>query len=238
MGIHKETQRVLFTDGLEVDGDTTLDGDLEVNGTMQLDGGVEVNGATTFTGGTTLEAAQTPASGDSPVSGAPVVPNTLVAITSQSERAVRQVRLTLSELSVAIAEADDYGGTKICDLPDKNIMILGCECDLVLTKGGTTNGLEAGTDINTAIGTAVASNSTLSGAMVDVVDIVTNTDASLTHDMEAHSQANTPANMPLEVGDGATALYLNLAAAITADDAMTASGTIDLYYIDLGNVTS
>jgi hypothetical protein len=173
------------------------------------------------------------------VSGEALTPNTLVTLTSDRERKVRHARLTLAELSVAITAALDYGGTKICDLPDKNIMILACECDLVLTKGGVTNGLEAATDINTSIGSAVASNATLSGAMVDVIDIVANTDASLTHDMDAHSQANTPANMPLEVADSATsALYLNLAATITADDAMTASGTIDLYYLDLGNVTS
>lgn len=181
-----------------------------------------------------------PAAGDSLVSGEAVTPNTLVALTFDRERSVRHIRLTLSELSVAITEANDYGGTKICDLPDKNIMILGCECDLVLTKGNAgAGGLEAAIDINTAIGSAVASNSTLSAAMVDVVDIVANTDNVLVHDMEAHSQANSPANMPLEVGDGAAiALYLNLAAAITLDDAMTASGTIDLFYLDLNNVTS
>ncbi len=167
-----------------------------------------------------------------------VVPNTLVTADDQVHT-IRRVRLTLTELSVAIAEADDYGGTKICDLPDKNLMILGAECNLVLTKGGATNGLEAATDINTAIGTAVASNATLSAAMVNVIDIVANTASSLTHDMEAHSSANSPVNMPLEVVSGAAiALYLNLAAAITADDAMTASGTIDVYYSDLGNVTS
>lgn len=180
-----------------------------------------------------------PLTGDSLVSGEAVTPNTLVTTTFDRERTVRHVRLTLAELSVAITAALDYGGTKICDLPDKNVMILACECDLVLTKGGVTNGLEAATDINTAIGSAVASASTLATTMVDVIDIVNNTAASLTHDMDAHSQANTPANMPLELADSATAaLYLNLAAAITADDAMTATGTIDLYYLDLGNVTS
>lgn len=218
------------------------------------DGVLEIDDATlaapTLTGATTLSGAVTassslkstenlPAAGDSLVSGETVVPNTLVTLTTDRERSVRHVRLTLAELSVAITAANDYGGTKICDLPDKNIMILACEVDLVLTKGGVTNGLVAATDINTAVGTAVASASTLAGAMIDVIDLVANTADVLVHDMEAHSQANTPANMPLEVGDGAAiALYLNLAATITANDAMTASGTVDLFYLDLGNVTS
>ncbi len=180
-----------------------------------------------------------PLAGDSLVSGEAVTPNTLVTTTFDRERTVRHVRLTLAALSVAITAALDYGGTKICDLPDKNIMILACECDLVLTKAGTTNGLESDTDITTAIGSAVASNATLSAAMIDVIDLVANTADSLTHDMDAHSQQNTAPNMPLEIADSATgALYLNLAATITADDAMTATGTIDIYYLDLGNVTS
>ncbi len=184
-------------------------------------------------------AEQTPMSGDSLVSGSAVTPNTLVATTFDRERTVRHVRLTLTELSVAITAANDYGGTKICDLPDKNLMILACEVELDLTKAGTTNGLVAATDLTTAVGTVVASNSTLSSTMIDVIDLVVNTAASLTHDMDAHSAANTAPNMPLEVADSATsALFLNGAAAITADDTFTASGTIDLFYFDLGNVTS
>lgn len=215
----------------------TLTGTVAMDSTT-VTGAVTASGAITASG--SLKSTENlPAAGDSLVSGETVTPNTLVTLTTDRERSVRHVRLTLAELSVAITAANDYGGTKICDLPDKNIMILACECDLVLTKGNVTNGLEADTDINTAIGTAVASASTLATTMIDVVDIVLNTASSLTHDMDAHSQANSPANMPLEVADSASAaLYLNLAAAITADDAMTASGTIDLFYFDLGNVTS
>lgn len=196
---------------------------------------------TVFKGGAEVKGGLelSPGGAVSPSAGSPVVPNTLVSLTTDAEKTVRHVRLTLAELSVAILEANDYGSAKICDLPDKNLMLLACECDLVLTKGGATGGLEAAVDINTAIGTAAASASTLATTMLDVIDVVANTADQLTHTMKAHSQANTPANMPLEIGDSATgALYLNLAAAITADDVMTASGTVDLYFIDLGNVTS
>ena len=212
------------------------------------DATLEIDGASlaapTLTGAVTASGSvksteNLPTTGVSLVSGETVVPNSLVTLTTDREKSVRYVRLTLAELSVSIDESDDYGGTKICDLSDNNIMILACETDLLLTKAGTSNGLVSATDLTTAVGTAVASNATLSGTMVDVIDLVANTADSLTHDFDAHSQENTAPNMPLEVADTATtALYLNGSASITATDTFTATGTIDLYYIDLGNVTS
>lgn len=181
-----------------------------------------------------------PTSGVSLVSGETVVPNTSEAVlTTDREKSIRYVRLTLTAFSVAVAESDDYGSTKICDLSDNNLMILSCEATLLLTKGNTGNGLVAATDMTVAIGSAAASNSTLSSTMVDVLDLILHTDNQLTHQHDKHSQENTAPNMPLEIQDGAgSALYLNCAASITADDTFTATGTIDLYYVDLGNVTS
>jgi hypothetical protein len=149
----------------------------------------------------------------------------------------RRLRLTLTAFSISIDEADDYGGTKLMTFSDRNVMILGCEVDLELTKGGVTNGLEAATDINVAVGSAIASNSTLSSTMIDIVDTVALTASDLTPALAAHSNDNTtPVSF---IADSATAgLYLNLAAAITASDTLLATGTIDVYYIDLGNSAS
>lgn len=179
-----------------------------------------------------------PNAGTSLVSGKPVTPATNVTAGTQKERMVRHVQLTLSALSVAVLEANDYGSAKICDLPDTNLLLMAVETDLVLTKGGTTNGLVAGTALDVAIGTAAASNATLSSTMVNVVEKKDIDTSALAVDFNAHSNDNASSVMPLPIADGATALYLNVAAAITADDALTASGTIDLYYLDVGNVTS
>lgn len=173
------------------------------------------------------------------LAGGAIEPNTGVAVTSDQMRAVRRVRLTLTNVVVSVTAANDYGGTKIADLPDTNLLLLATEVDLELVKGGVTNGIVAATDVNVAIGTAVASNATLSGAMVDVMSItaLTATDASPAY--QAHSQADGTLSYPIELADSATlALYLNVAASITADDTITASGTIDLVLIDIGNQTS
>lgn len=151
----------------------------------------------------------------------------------------RCLRLTLEDFAISVDEADDFGGTKLCDLPDRNILILGCEIDLVATKGGVTNGLEAATDFGIAVGTAVASNATLSGAMVDVVEEAAITADTLTPDCEAHSADNSTSVLPIPLADGASnALYLNVAAAITASDALSIDGTVTVYYLDLGNLSS
>lgn len=151
----------------------------------------------------------------------------------------RRMRLTLSDFSVAITAALDYGGTKLVDLPDKNILILGAEVDCTLTKGGTTNGLEAATDINVGIGTATASNATLSSTMQNIIEVTAYTANTITHEFEVHANDNSTSVMPIVLADGASnALFLNLAASITADDTMTASGIIDFFWIDLGNLSS
>lgn len=186
--------------------------------------------ATHFAGPVTM-------SGDD--AGGTPAPGTGVAIASDRIRPVRHVRLELSGFILSIAADDDFGGTKLCDLPDSNITLLAVELDLELVKGGVVNGLVAATDVTVAVGTAVASNSTLSGAMVDVLTGIALTAADLSPALQIHSHADGTLDYPIELADAATlALFLNAAAAITADDALTISGTVDLYYLDVGNVTS
>lgn len=165
-------------------------------------------------------------------------PGTGVTVIDQA-KTVRRARLTLTDFSVAVAEADDYGGTKVLDLPDSNLMLLAVEVNLVMTKAGTTNGLVAATDVDVAIGTAVASNAVLSSTMIDVIEKADLNADTLTGTWQAHSADQATATFPLQIADGAaSALYLNMAAAITADDTATFDGTIDITYIDLGNDAS
>lgn len=150
-------------------------------------------------------------------------------------RFVRTARITLAALNIDVTAADDFGGSKICDLPDSNILILGAEVNLSLDKDGT--GIVAATDMTVGIGTAVASNSTLSGAMIDVLTDALTDDvdpavfAQHTHDL------STPALVFVDDA-AAAALFLNIAATLTVDGSILATGTIDIYYIDTGNVNS
>jgi hypothetical protein len=150
---------------------------------------------------------------------------------------VRRARLTLTAFSIAVLAANDYGGTKLLDLPDRNIMLLGMEVDTVVTKQGNTNGVVAATDITMAVGTATASNATLSGAMIDVIEGTSITPDTLAVDFEKHSNDQATATFPKKIADGAnSALYMNIAAAITADSSVTVDGIIDIFYVDLGKL--
>jgi len=171
--------------------------------------------------------------------GSAITPGTGVTAQDQPTSMIRHIQLTLAAFSVAITAANDYGGTKLLDLPDSNLVLLGAEADLEMVKGEVTNGLEDTTDVTVAMGTAVASNATLSGAMVDVLTGIayTATDASPAH--QIHSHADASLTYPILLSDSATlAVFFNASALITASDALTISGTVDLYFLDVGNITS
>lgn len=278
-----------------------------------------------------------------------------VQIDGQMDQQIRKIRLVITSLLISLDADDDFGGTKICDLPDSNLLILGAEADLSLDKdagftaatgiltltgdplnnetvtidskvytfqdtltdvdgnvhigatesdsldnliaaitlgagagtdyatsmtvhptvtaeagagdtmdvtatvgggntiasteeltngsfggatlSGGTDGILAATDVTVGVGTAVASNSTLSGAMIDVLtaSLTDNVDPAI---FQLHTNAlGSPALTFVDDG-AASSLFLNAAASITLDGSLTCSGTIDIYYIDTGNVTS
>jgi hypothetical protein len=152
---------------------------------------------------------------------------------------VRRARYTLSGLVVSVLAANDYGSAKIMDLPFRNMLLLGIEADLVLTKAGTTNGLVAATDLDVAIGTAPASAITLASTMIDIIEKKDLDADSLTAIFQAHTNDQATAVFPKKIVDDTNAaLYLNVgvAAGITANDSLSASGTIDIFYVDLGKL--
>lgn len=228
----KDRQTQIFT------GPVTFKSDVDFEGTatgleIGFDSDVDFQGAVDFEGDVT-------ATGSS-FGGGAVTPNTggAVATTFDRLKATRHVRLTLTAATLSIDEGDDYGSLKLCDLADTNIMLMALEADLELVKGEVSNGLEAATDVTVAAGTAAASNSTLSGAMVDVLTGIALTASDASPAYQIHSHADASLTYPIKLGDSATlALYLNAAASITATDALTITGTVDLYFVDVGNVTS
>lgn len=149
--------------------------------------------------------------------------------------------LNIPATSFAVTEALDYGSLLLMTWQDRNIHILGMEVDMVLVKGGVTNGLEAAVDLDVALGSAAASAQTLATTMIDYVEKQDLDTDALSLDLEVHVLGQSTATFPKQLADAAAnTLYLNVGvpAGITADDAIIASGKIDLYFIDLGNRTS
>lgn len=153
----------------------------------------------------------------------------------------KKMRLKLTAETLSVLAANDYGSLELVTLQDSNLHILGIETDLTLVKGGVTNGLIATVDLDVGIGSAAASAQTLAGTMIDYVEKQDLDDDSLTVNMDVHTVGQATATYPKQVADGtANKLFLNVGvpAGITADDALTVTGTIDIYVIDIGNQTS
>lgn len=156
----------------------------------------------------------------------------------------QKATIKLSGATLSIDEGDDYGSLQIATLQDRNIHLLAVEADLTLVKGGVTNGLVAAVDVNVAIGSAAADavDLTTTGTQQDKLEVTALTDNSLTVTLAKHSQGqSSDGAMPQQLADGAAnGLFINasVTAGITASDALTITGEVDLYFLDLGNRTS
>jgi hypothetical protein len=172
--------------------------------------------------------------------GKVLTPATGVQAVVEDLRAVRHTRLLVTALEVDVDEADDFGSAKLVDLPDTNMLLLGMELNLELTKGGVTNGLVAATDLLVGIGTAATASSDLSGGSEDnVLTGISLTASDASPALAFHSNDEATVTWPKKLADGASnSLYLNVGASITASDTLTVDGYIDLYWVDLGNTTS
>ena len=153
----------------------------------------------------------------------------------------QKATLKLAGETVTVTEALDYGSLLLMTWPDRNIHILGMEVDLSLVKGGVANGLLTTVDLDVGMGSAAASATTLATTMIDYLEKQDLDTDSLTLALQVHTLGQSTATFPKQLADAATnKLYLNvgLPVGITADDAITVTGNIDIYFLDLGNRTS
>ena len=155
-------------------------------------------------------------------------------------RATRHVQVNLTAATLNVTAANDFGGFQFVNLPDSNIIITAVETDLVLTKGDTVNGIRATTDLAVGVGTATAAANPPAGDAVNVIAAVTLTADALDVDFNRHTNDESGTIMTFVPDGPSNGLFLNVGAVggITADDTVTLNGTVDIYYIDVGNVTS
>lgn len=139
---------------------------------------------------------------------------------------IRHVRLKLTSVVVPVTAALDYGSIKLADLPDGNIIFLGGIAHLTIVKTSIDT---TSANIDVGVGTAAASNVTLATTMINLIPkidstsgLVANGAASSTEAAKVFATSNTD-------------VFLNVSAATTVDGSADVSGTIDLFYLDLGN---
>lgn len=158
--------------------------------------------------------------------GADLTPNTAALVTQTAKGAIiRRATLKLSAVVVVVTQALDYGSVKLADLPDGNILFLGAVANLTQTSTGIDT---TPANVDVAVGTAAASNVTLAGTMVNLVPKIDSTAGGVV------DGASATANVAVFATSN-TDVFLNVSAVTGVDGSVIVSGTIDLFYLDLGN---
>ena len=161
--------------------------------------------------------------------GDAVTPNTAAGVTRTSlARPPRVERMTLTDVEVDIAEADDFGSVKLCDLPAGTCAVLGLNADLVVTGDAVITDVTA---IDYAFGSVAISSTDFSNAGED--DLTAEGNVAAMGVINARTTAAL--SPPIYYDAGSNAVYLNLQATIATDATVTVSGTVDLIYVDLGS---
>lgn len=155
-----------------------------------------------------------------------------VAGTSSGNIQIQKLRLTLTAAVVSATNANKYGSLLLLTWPNSNIKLVRARMNLVGTKDGTQ--IATGDQPTVALGSAAASNTTLSSTMIDTTDILT-----LATGLTPAAQKNGNATQAdRNIAAGATnRIYLNIGATGNTGGGtgnVSFAGTIDLYFIDLG----
>ena len=154
-------------------------------------------------------------------------------------KGMQYIRLRLSNLKITVTAANDYGSFALCTFPETNFIVVAAEANLTLVKGNTATGIVAATGLDVSLGMAAASNNALTGTMVNILPVVEADAGTVTDVVQANSLATTP--VLLGVLEASTnQLFLNVApdGAITVDDSVTFSGTVDIFILNVENASS
>jgi hypothetical protein len=153
---------------------------------------------------------------------------------------VKQVVLTLADVSQSIVNGTEYQGTKLYTFPAGRINVLGVVATLAQkTTSALASTLNASSTGALSLGTATASSTTLNSTMADLLPSTAFT-SSATINVAGTAVSNAlAAEAQFDGTTTAKDLYLNTAYATTADvdgnATQTISGTITLTYIALGD---
>lgn len=157
-----------------------------------------------------------------------------------------KITLTLDNVPQAVVkqypapEGTEYQSTKIYTFPEGRILVLGCIATLQQkTTSELATTLNSGSTGAIALGSAAASNVSLTGTMVDLMPSTAFTSSTTIN------VAGTAVSAPLEASaqfNGTTTaipVYLNTAYATTTDVAgnatQTISGTVVICWVNLGD---
>ena len=150
------------------------------------------------------------------------------------------VKLTLDNVPQAVVNGTEYQGTKIFTFPEGRILVLGVTATLrQKTTSALASTLNASSTGAIALGTAAASNVSLTSTMVNLLPSTAFTSSATVNVPGTAVSAALAASAHFDGTTTAIPVYLNTAYATTTDvdgDAtQTISGTINMVYVYLGD---
>lgn len=151
-----------------------------------------------------------------------------------------QTTLTLNNVPQTVTNGTEYQGTKIYDLPEGRIHVLGCTATLQQKTTSTlASTLNASVTGAIALGTATASNVSLTSTMVDLLPSTAFTSSATINVAGTAVSAALAAAAQFDGTSTAKDVYLNTAYATTTDvdgnATQTISGTVVLTWVQLGD---
>jgi hypothetical protein len=186
--------------------------------------------------------------GDTPTTtaaGVGLVPAALaqsgqVVATEYGNGVVHQTVLTLAALAQTVVNGTEYQGTKIYSFPEGRILVLGVTASLApTTTSAIASTLNSGVTGAVAVGTAAASNVSLTSTMVDLLPSTAFVTSTVINEPAAAVGAALAASAHFDGHSSHKDVYLNSAFATTtdvdADATMTWAGNITITWVYLGD---
>lgn len=160
---------------------------------------------------------------------APVV----VPAVARRARPLCSANVDLTGVVVSLTAANDYGGAQLLTFANTNMLIVGAIIDAVATMAGFASNV--GTGVTFGLGSATASNATLSSTMQDYLNVTTATGAGATATLKGHSFDNGSPALTFLDAAAANKLFLNAACPVTSGTGTLTftSGFCELFYFDL-----
>lgn len=153
---------------------------------------------------------------------------------------VHRIQLQLDSARLTITDALAYGSILLGYLPNANLIWCGGEMNLTFVKDGT--GIATGDLPKLSLGTAAASNATLSSTMSNLINggstAGTAVASGLTGSFDIHSCDNATPGLVFMPNSATLGVYLNGAVNPGADGYITLSGVVDMRFIGLGNINT
>lgn len=164
--------------------------------------------------------------------GLGLVPNTAAgARVDQHSRPMQRSIINLSAFAVSVAAANDFGSTKLCDLPNTAILIVSCALELTGTVAGFTS--DVGTAVDLALGTVATASAAFSNAgEKDLIPKIDGTGAGTTATIKG--QGTTTEKLLFIAPGSSNAIYVNVADPVTTGTGiLTLSGFVIVNWFDL-----